>query len=274
MKNLRMPLAVIVGLFACSSAFAQTDATAPAAPAPAAEEAAPVVDSGSGSRGLGVGIRASTLGAGVELIYNINRNLNLRGQANFISLSRSMKEDGVDYDGKLDFQTFGVLADYHPFAGSFRITGGLYQNGNEIGMQASCPPPNGCEVGDVIIRSDTSGTGPSGQAGMLTGKIDFNSTAPYLGIGWGNAMKGSALHFGFDIGVLFQGSPKVDLAADGDATVQSVNPPGPQSASQDIGSNGTVQTEVADEEQRLQGDVNEFKLFPVIAFTLGYRFNF
>lgn len=238
-KHIGKALALAAGLFAL-------------APATAAE------------RGIGVGLRASTLGAGIEAIYSFSSNFNLRAQGNFISLDRSLEEDGVQYDGKLDFQTFGVLADYHPFEGSFRLTGGLYQNGNEIKVQATCPPPNGCQVGNSTITS-TPGPDPA----RLNGVIDFNSTAPYAGIGWGNAMKGSALHFGFDIGVLFQGSPKADLDARGQATVTGgVNFAG------DIGTNQQVQDQVAAEEQNLQQEIDEFKLYPVISFTIGYRFGF
>lgn len=211
--------------------------------------------------------RASTLGAGVEVIYGLNDHFNLRGQMNFISLDRDLDEDGVNYKGKLDFQTFGVLADYHPFAGSFRISGGLFQNGNEIGLTASCP--TGCDVGDLTITS-TGGT-----PAHLDGGVDFNSTAPYLGLGWGNAMAGGAWHFGFDIGVLFQGSPKVTLAASGTADVRdNTMPAGPGNPRMgvDAGTDPAVQKAVADEEQSAQADLDEFKLYPVLSFTLGYRF--
>lgn len=207
--------------------------------------------------------RLSTMGFGLEGIYGVSKRVNVRAQANFISMDETLEEDGVNYDGKLDFQTFGVLADYHPFAGSFRLTGGLFQNGNEIGLRATCP--SGCPIGNNTTITSTAGPNP----GHLDGKVDFNSTAPYAGLGWGNAMNGGPFLFAFDIGVLFQGSPKVDLNASGMGTVDTGGGPG---APEDLGANATVQTEVQNEEKKAQDELDEFKLYPVISFTFGWRF--
>ena len=288
-KNTNRLLALVAGLFILPLAHAQTEAPAeqpaaapveataeaPAAAAaeavdPAAEEEENYVADIDGEserdarKGLGVGLRVSTLGAGVELIYSLSKHFNIRGQGNFVSLDESVEEDGVKYDGKLDFETLGLLVDYHPFGGSFRISAGAFQNGNEIGLQATCPPPNGCQIGNTNVQS-TPGPDPA----RVTGKIDFNSTAPYAGIGFGNAMKGWPVHFAFDIGVLFQGSPKADLDARGQATTT-----GGVVFAGDIATSPQIQAEVTQEEQNLQKEIDEFKMYPVVSLTIGYRFSF
>lgn len=258
------------------------ESTPPAAPGTAGEQAAPdaaaaeeedqmFVDEDAERerrerKGLGVAVRASTLGFGVEVIKSVSTRVNLRVQYNGFNYSKDVDDSDITYQGKLKWQTYGLLADWHPFKGSFRLSGGAYHNGNKIGLSASCP--NGCDVGD-----DTKITSTGPNPATITGDVRFKSLSPYLGFGWGNAMKGWPLHFGFDIGVLFQGSPKIDLAATGNATVTD-KPSGTTTGPKDIGSDPTVQAEVIKEEKQAQDDSSQFKLWPVISFTIGYRFSF
>jgi hypothetical protein len=98
--------------------------------------------------------------------------------------------------------------------------------------------------------------------GSLTGLVDFDSVAPYLGIGWGNAVSADK-KWGFtaDLGVVFQGSPNIDL----NATLGST-----------AAANGVTQAqldaEVAREEANLTDDLDDFDVYPVIAFGASYRF--
>lgn len=242
-----------------------------------AEDEAPVVDSASdrardARRGFALAVRGSTLGLGAEAIVSLNPYFNLRGQYNFLNYDREQEEDDITYDGKLDFKTAGLLIDWHPFAGSFRFSGGYYQNKNQILLHATCP--GGCDVGDGA--NDLTITTNPGDTGQINGGVHFKKNSPYAGFGWGNAMKGVPLHFGFDIGVLFQGAPQLDLAATGTATVQDNNQPtGPGNPRQvDLGSDPQVQQAVAEQRDKTQKDVDNFKMWPVISLTLGYRFNF
>ena len=45
--------------------------------------------------------------------------------------------------------------------------------------------------------------------------VDFNDIAPYAGLGFQSGFFGNRVEFAFDVGVLFQGDPDVDLDADG-----------------------------------------------------------
>ena len=48
---------------------------------------------------------------------------------------------------------------------------------------------------------------PVALVGTLNGKIDFNPTVPYVGIGGGNAVaEGKKVGFYADAGVMFQGA--------------------------------------------------------------------
>jgi hypothetical protein len=188
----------------------------------------------------------STLGLGVEGTAQILPKLNARLGMNYFPYTYSAEQDDVDYDIDLNLFSGSALLDWHPFAGVFRISAGLVLNGNKLDMEAR--PKEPVEIGDIEYDPADVGT--------LSGEIDFNSVAPYVGIGWGNAV-GKDKRWGFvcDLGVVFQGSPDVSLAASGP-----------------IASDPTFQEELAREEENLQDDLDVFKYYPVISFGISYKF--
>ena len=253
----------------------------PVAAQPPAEEEIPVADSEPDYRrhahhGVGVELRLSILqGLGIEGIWGLSDHFNVRGQFNYLSVNRDFNQDGVDYDAHVKLQSFGALLDYHPFAGSFRFSAGLYNDGNEVTSNATCRSGSQCNVGNDQITSTSATDNPSIHAGLDMKK----SVVPYLGFGWGNAMSGGPLHFAFDIGVMFQGSVPVSLSASGQGTVCATSaaqanggacPAG--SPHVDLGTDPTFQAELAKERADLQETVNDYKLWPAISFTIGYRF--
>ncbi len=70
----------------------------------------------------------------------------------------------------------GAYVDWHPFAGSFRVSAGFALNLNELRIK-NISTAN-VKIGDT--------TYPAINKGDLRGKANFN-TAPYICIGWGNA---------------------------------------------------------------------------------------
>ncbi|WP_206203708.1 hypothetical protein, partial [Thermococcus sp. M36] len=105
----------------------------------------------------------------------------------------------------------------------------------------------------------------------LNGQLAFNHFSPYGGIGFGNAMQGGRLHFAFDLGVLFDSNPTVNLQANGDVAAYRSNSATPFYTGPASG-NRIVTTNVSMEGKNLQGDFKNYQIYPVIAFTIGYRF--
>lgn len=216
-------------------------------------------------KGIALAARVSTLGLGVEVVKSVHKRVNLRAQGNFFNYNDSIKEDDIDYDGKLKLQTFGALIDFHPFVGGLRLSAGVYNNANKIDLKASCKTE--CEVGDFTVRNSNPGDNP-----QLFGGVDFKSVAPYLGFGYGNAMRGFPLHFALDVGVLFQGAPRFNLDASGIATVTNNNDPTQTPVRRDLGNDPEFQAQLADEERNAEDSAKDFKYYPVISMTIGYRF--
>jgi len=195
---------------------------------------------------LAVGARVGTLGVGFDLTSRVTNSLNVRASFHpFPSYTVSSDASDVSYDLKLKMNTLGGLADLHPGGGGFRVTGGVIFNKNEI--TATAQPTDTFDIGDHSYTP--------AQVGTLTGAIDFKHAAPYLGLGWGNAVSDKKLGVVFDLGVLFQGSPRVHLGATGS-----------------IASNPTFQHDLALEETNMQDDLTPVKYYPMISVGITYKF--
>lgn len=193
-----------------------------------------------------LGIKVSTLGLGLEVERSLSDSISGRIGVNYFTYGYSGTEDDIEYDFDLNLMSLSALLDWHPFKGSFRISGGAIYNGNDIDANAKSS-----ETFDI---GDSTYTGA--ELGTLKGKIDFKDIAPYLGLGWDTSFgKNKSFGFLFELGAIYQGLPKVNLSADGP-----------------IASDPTFQNELATEEKNLQSDLDSFKVYPVIAIGLSYRF--
>ena len=197
---------------------------------------------------VGVLIKAGTLGAGLDVSKGISEKLAVRLQANALNYDRNTTESDVDYKAELNLRSAGVLLDWHPLGGVFRVSGGAYWNGNKATM-------TGKPTGATYVINGT--TYSSAEIGSLNGQVDFPSIAPYLGVGFGSAPKaGRGMTFSFDVGVLYQREPNVALSVACGTTPRCAQ----------------VQSDVAAETASLQDDLKDYKFYPVVAFGIGYRF--
>lgn len=201
-----------------------------------------LVAGNTGAEGFALGAKAGTLGLGLEGTTRLSENFNLRGGINSYSLSFNETTDSVRYDVDLDLKSGSLLLDWHPFTGTFRLSAGLLYNKNEANLTAT--PTSTVTIGGTPY--------PAGTAGTLTGEVKFKKSAPYLGIGWGNAVsKSSPFGFTAEVGALFQGSPAVTLRSSN----PSVNP-----------------ADLQREEQDIENKLDSLKVYPVLSIGFSYRF--
>lgn len=193
---------------------------------------------------VGVGFKYSTLGAGLEISYPVSSMLTVSAGINSFSKSWTETASGVDYKGDLDLQTISLLANYHPFAGSFHLTAGAMINNNEVTMKAD--PSTSYNIGGTTYTL--------AEVGTLKGTIDFNKVAPYAGLGWGTSSD-SGIGFTLDIGVLMQGKPNVDFKATGT-----------------LASDSGFQADLKKEEANAEDDIKDFTMWPVISAGIDVRF--
>ena len=187
------------------------------------------------AQAAGIGVRAGTTGLGADIAWSVAPTLSARVGYSALKWSHDVNTDNINYDGKLKLGNFNALLDFSPL-GPFRLTGGFIFNDNKYDVQSS----------DIGGAGTLSGTVKSGK-----------STAPYLGIGYGN-VSGMGVNFYADLGIMFQGSPRASLNA-------NCTTPG-------SGACTTLQNLAASEQARLQDELKSFKYYPVlnIGLTVGF----
>jgi hypothetical protein len=189
--------------------------------------------------------KIGTLGLGAELNLGISDYVGARFGINGFTYKYNANSGSVNYDFDLNLQTVSAIADWYPFAGGFRTSGGFFYNGNKFNMTGK-PTGNAYKIGNTSY--------PAGNISSLQTDISFNSVAPYLGIGWGNPV---ATDNGWglvtDVGVMFQGSPKIDLKAT--CTTGC----------------GSLPSDLAIEQGKIQSDLSNFKWWPVASIGIFYQ---
>jgi hypothetical protein len=190
---------------------------------------------------IAIGFKAGTYGAGIDLTGRIIDWFSLRGTVNAVNTSRSYAETDVNYDADVRVGGYGLIADFHPLMGNFRISAGLLRNRNAIDLTA-------VPTQDVTIGNNTY---PPALVGELDGAIRFKKNTPYIGIGYGSAAKsGLPVKFLLDVGVVQQGA--------GTASI--------------VSSSGLVApSDLRAEEAKIEDQIKSYKLWPVIALGLSIR---
>ena len=219
---------------------------------------------------VGVSLNASILlGLGVSVGTGLGDHFNVRGVYNGYSVSRDFDDDKGRYDGKVRLRSYGVLGDYHPFQGVFRLTAGLLSDGNQVTVVGKATSSGEYDVGDCTYVSST--TDPL----HLDGKVDFRNLAPYFGFGWGGNMNAAPGFFGtFDLGVMFAGNGRVALTAGGSAHAKPGSAPscGSQVTDTPVAGDPNFQAELDKARNEVQDNADKAKLWPSIQFGLGWRF--
>lgn len=205
------------------------------------------------AEGFALALKGGTIGIGVEGTFRLSEQFNLRAQHTAFSTEVTESSSGgnndLDFNLDLDLGMSALMIDYHPFSGSFRLTAGYAKNGNEF--TGSAVPSGSYEIGDQVYSAADIGT--------VNGNIDFKSSAPYLGFGWGNAVSpDNGFGVSFEMGVLLQGAPKIKLT-----TSKQLADPALQQR---------LDADIAKEVASFEDDTKSFKAWPVVALGVSYQF--
>ncbi len=154
---------------------------------------------------FGGGVRAGSLGFGGEAAVGLTRFLAVRGGLGFFPVELNLAYSGVDYTVKPPSTMGTIGADFYPGGKSFRLMAGFLLRRGDIELtSADLGQAGPVEIGDSEYD----------QAGVISGSLQTEATAPFVGIGFG---RHTAPGFGvsLDLGVAFVGEPNVALRASG-----------------------------------------------------------
>lgn len=214
---------------------------------------------------LGVDLNVSTNGIGFEVSTPITRFVQARLGLSVMPGFKFHTDVDVDVDGYgywsnyVNDPTMEVEASFkrvqgslifnvYPFpVGSFYVAAGAYFGGKDLikisGHSEDYAQNSGnlgVLIGDYRIPMDKDGN--------IKGGLKVNSFRPYLGIGWGRPVPNRLLNFGVELGVQFQGKPKVYADGLSDDEMRKV---------------------VEDNDDDFQKIMDHFTVWPVLKFTLS-----
>ncbi|WP_299177475.1 hypothetical protein [uncultured Brevundimonas sp.] len=194
-----------------------------------------------------VGAQVGTPGVGVQVQYSVNDYIVLRGGYDLLRWETDDTYDGIEYEADIDFQSPGAFVDLHPFRNGFFVSAGAYLG--DRGVDLKSDPDEDVEIGGFTFTPE--------QVGTLTGRIDLESTAPFLGLGFDNSFtRDGRLGFRVLAGAVFGDAPQVNLEASGGT----------------LSNQPLFQTLLAQEEQEIQDEADDYEILPVVQIGLNYRF--
>jgi len=208
-----------------------------------AQAANPFHDRVAVGLGLGTeGIGGTVTAAVIPGRLNVNLGVS-RFDHNF-----NFTADNANFNSKLTLGGEPITLSYYPFHGyGFNVQAGIIINQNSANVTGQ---PNA--GGTYTINGATY---TAAQVGTLSGKTNFNTVAPYIGVGWGNPVFGSSRWtFMANAGAMYEGNPNVTLSATGAAA-------NPQLAS-----------DVRAAQNSVNSKLNFLNWWPVVSVELAYRF--
>ena len=188
--------------------------------------------------------RAGSQGLGVEATWRPVPYLDLRAGFSRYDYDTTRTEAGIDYDAELGLESLYATLNARIPMSPVRFSAGLVSNGNE-----------GNFLGNSTGTYDIGGqTFNAADVGNLRGQATFDDLAPYAGVGLDfRVFDTMGLHF--DAGVMYQGEPSLAMSADGI-----------------IAGDPTFQAALEAERVELEGDLEDFAWFPVVAVSFSVNF--
>lgn len=204
-------------------------------------------DAGAQTTGVTLGPAIGSDGVGADAHLKLNQFLIARAGFRYADFDVSYELDDIDYDLGVGMNSGVVGVDVHPAANGFRLSGGAYIG--DRGLTLLATPATSVQIGDQVFTPQ--------EIGVLTGDSDWNTVAPFLGLGFNNgAYALKRVGFQAMIGAMYMGEPNVALASTGGV----------------LSNDPTFQSELAEEEQRLTDDLDDVQFYPVLNLGLTVRF--
>ncbi|OQX73561.1 MAG: hypothetical protein B6D59_05255 [Campylobacteraceae bacterium 4484_4] len=216
---------------------------------------------------ISVGVDAGILGFGASVKAKISQSVGVRaGFQYFHKDDIEIEDDGVDYNFDVTLNGVYGYADWHPWRGSFKVTGGLLYNNSDV--KGLITPATSTTF---VFQGHTYSTDDIAKVHTL---VDFDPIAPYIGIGWDTSFnKKKGFGFTFDLGVAYQGSAKVSYTVDYKELEKTGNPAVDQAAEQARQELiREINADLEAEKVSLQEELDKYEFLPYIAIGMNYKF--
>lgn len=192
-------------------------------------------------------LAASTLGVSLGVHYAITPAFSMSAGVNSFSRDVELKEGGTPFSGEAQLESAELIAKWHPFKGNFYLAAGLLFNEGEVTAQAT-------SSGNTF-RFNKVNYPISNARAEFKARLDENGISPYVGLGY--AIKPKAwygLQLFADAGVI-----QHDFSTS--LTFSGVTDP-----------TGRLAQEAEEVRRDLEGELDKYRLYPVLRIGLGYSF--
>jgi hypothetical protein len=182
----------------------------------------------------------STLGIGVEGGYRWNDYWGARAGVNAFGFNYVYHDNKSDLHNSVNLLSAGVTADYHPFAGDFRLSGGFRLSANKVtGKMRN------------LVKKDKSGT-ITIRDPLTHYSVRQNIVQPYIGTGYSVEIK-ERMSLNFDLGALYAGSPELSVNSRAERY-------------------GFTRREINNEIRRQRDRLAPFQIYPVVQVGFNIKF--
>lgn len=184
----------------------------------------------------------------VGYAHSVNQQLGLRADFGTSgSYNHNGAEEGIDYKGKLNLHRVGLFADYFPFSGGFRLTGGMTLNTAELKLNSKLTPGQSVMIGDQTYTTNGSE--------YLNVQVKMPKVMPYVGIGWGHQAGDAGWGFVADLGVSI-GRAKLSY----------------QTNLIEKSGGAVTQADIDKEVSELRDGVGKVRVLPQVSLGVSYKF--
>ncbi|MCA3224803.1 MAG: hypothetical protein ING52_04745 [Burkholderiales bacterium] len=201
---------------------------------------------------LAAGMKVGGSSAAAELTYGLLPVLGARARLDGRWRSDDDAMTGSGSHGQPRFGASWLTADLHPFGGRVLIGGALVRSDRRFDLAGRADGGTYRIDGVQHLASAASG---------WDSKVRLERTVPYLGLGWTSAVgsgAGAGLFFNAELGAVFLSPPGVrSVTCTASLTTRLCDP---------------LQADAHADEAQLGAAGTDFKVQPVLALGVGYRF--
>ena len=156
------------------------------------------------AQGVTGSVHVGTLGIGAQVAAPLASRINFRGGIDLQPVNFQVTVEDVDLDVELPAAAVTAVLDLYPNGSGFRLSAGVLYFGGSLGLEGA--PTEDVEFGNNVYTK--------AQVGTMRGSLGTSRFAPYLGLGWGNAV-GTGFGFALDVGMAYHGTPEFSLESTG-----------------------------------------------------------
>ncbi len=189
-------------------------------------------------------LSGGTLGFGPELGFRYgDLPFGVRLSYNTFDLEHSFRERGTQFNGRVQTSTFGGTLDAYPFRTGFRLSAGFRAGDTDVRVNSR--PAATLRIGDTTYAA--------ADIGEVNGRASYNKFAPYVGLGYTTTVLNDRLSLSIDAGAVYVGKADVELRATGPLALVAAR-------------------DIERERRDIEGRFGDYRFFPVVQLTVGYRF--